>query len=144
MSVAVIPSFRVLGPEVIATSTGESSACRLIEVEWFLVTLHAEEVLTRQSLEREFLDLAETWISDHGYTSSLTELVLNPAYQRIISLGPRVVPLILRELECRPDHWFWALTVITRANPVKPEDRGNLKKMSDTWLQWGREQGYRW
>jgi hypothetical protein len=59
-------------------------------------------------------------------------------------MGTAVVPHLLRELERRPDHWFWALTAITGADPVKPEDRGKLRKMTDAWLRWGKEQGLTW
>jgi len=31
------------------------------------------------------------------------------AYQQIIDMGLAVIPLILRELEQRPNHWFAAL-----------------------------------
>jgi len=31
-----------------------------------------------------------------------------------------------------------ALSYLTGANPVAPKDRGNLKRMKDAWLRWGR------
>lgn len=34
-------------------------------------------------------------------------------------MGEAAVPLILRDLEHQPDHWFWALREITQANPVQ-------------------------
>lgn len=45
------------------------------------------------------------------------EMAMHPAYQRIIGLGPEVAPLLLRELERQPDHWFWALKALTGADP---------------------------
>jgi hypothetical protein len=69
---------------------------------------------------------------------------MHPAYQRIIGMGQPVVSLIMRELEREPDHWFWALSAITAANPVKPEQRGKLKQMAQAWIEWGRVNGYRW
>jgi hypothetical protein len=69
-------------------------------------------------------------------------MVLNSAYQRIIGLGPDVVPAILSELEARPDHWFWALTSITGVNPVPDDAAGNLNLMRQAWLDWGRKQGF--
>jgi hypothetical protein len=71
-------------------------------------------------------------------------MVLHPAYQRIIGMGTAAVPFLLCELERRPDHWFWALTAITGADPVKPEHRGKLREMANAWLKWGKEQGLRW
>ncbi|MCA1716885.1 MAG: hypothetical protein LC781_08565 [Actinobacteria bacterium] len=89
--------------------------------------------------EQEFHELVDEWRAGTRLTSSLTDVVLHPAYQTIIGLGPGAVPLILRELQDRPAPWFWALSYITRADPVKPEDAGRLKKMTEAWLEWGRQ-----
>ena len=50
---------------------------------------------------------------------------------------------MLRDLEERPRLWVWALPTITGANPVQPADAGNITKMSDSWLAWARERGYK-
>ena len=61
---------------------------------------------------------------------------------RPIALGPAVVPLLLRELERRPKHWFAALRSLTVADPVAPADRGHLGRMAESWITWGKEHGY--
>ena len=66
---------------------------------------------------------------------------MHAAYQRIIGMGPAVVPLILRDLEQKPDHWFWALRAITGDNPVKAEKCDRMKLMTQAWIQWGKEHG---
>jgi hypothetical protein len=71
-------------------------------------------------------------------------MVNHPAYQEIISLGPAVVPLILRELEQRPAQWFHALHALTGADPMDPADRGKVREIAEAWLHWGRENGYQW
>ena len=76
--------------------------------------------------------------------SIVSKMSLYPAYQRIIGMGQPVVPLILRDLEQEPEHWFWALQSITGENPVLPEQRGNLEMMAAAWLAWGKADGYRW
>jgi hypothetical protein len=55
-----------------------------------------------------------------------------------------VVPLLLRELEREPDHWFRALYALTGANPVPEGSQGNVREMALAWLHWGRQQGYQW
>ena len=94
-------------------------------------------------IELTFLELAEQWRRETGMMSLVSKMSIHPAYQRIIGMGQAVVPLILRELEQEPDHWFWALQAITGANPVRSEQRGRLKQMAEAWVQWGRENGYR-
>jgi hypothetical protein len=94
--------------------------------------------------EARFLDLVATWKRERGPHSSSARLAEHPAYQEIIGLGPEVIPLLLRELERQPDHWFRALHALTGANPVPPESRGKVREMAEAWLRWGREQGYHW
>ena len=69
-------------------------------------------------------------------------MFLVPSYQRIIGLGPSAIPLILRELENEPGHWFWALAALTGENPAAQGTAGNVDAMREAWLQWGRERGY--
>jgi hypothetical protein len=66
--------------------------------------------------------------------------MLNP-YQRIIGMGPPVVPLILEELRREPDQWFWALEAITEQNPVPQEASGKPRLMAEAWLRWGDQLG---
>ena len=61
-------------------------------------------------------------------------------------MGPRAIPLILKQLESegdQPDMWFWALRTLTNADPVSEADRGNIVRMANAWLEWGRQR-YVW
>jgi hypothetical protein len=93
-------------------------------------------------VKSEFAELARKWKSERSASSSTSDIVMHPAYQRIISLGVDVVPMILRELQSELDHWFWALSVITGENPIPVEHRGKISKMATDWLEWGRMKGY--
>ena len=97
-----------------------------------------------ESVEGRFRRLEATWTAETGYLSSYTDIVEHPAFREIIRLGEAVVPLLLRDLEQRPRLWVWALPEITGENPVPPGEGGNIAKMSETWLRWGRAKGYRW
>jgi len=89
----------------------------------------------------KFERLTREWKSQSEFLSSPTAIALLPAYQKIIGMGPDIVPLILHELEREPDQWFWALKAITDADPVPPEHAGAVDLMVEDWLRWGREQG---
>src|SRR5437588_440948 len=91
-----------------------------------------------EPIENRFRRLEAIWNAETGYLSSPTDIVENAAFQEIIGLGDAVVPLMLHDLEERPQLWVWALPAITGANPVQPEDAGNIAKMSEAWLRWGR------
>jgi len=62
-------------------------------------------------------------------------------YQAIIGMGMPVVPLILEELKREPDQWFWALEAITEENPVPGDALGNVRRMAQAWIEWGRGRG---
>ena len=99
---------------------------------------HAEHI------EPTFERLAAAWHNAVAHHSSSRIRHNHPAYQEIIGMGPTVVPLLLRDLDVNRRHWFAALASITGADPVSEEDAGDISKMTEAWLQWGRENGYRW
>ncbi|HIK12728.1 MAG TPA: hypothetical protein IGS52_21125 [Oscillatoriaceae cyanobacterium M33_DOE_052] len=84
------------------------------------------------------------WELAVGGSSFGAEKYSHPAYQEIIAMGSAAIPLLLRELEQRPNHWFEALRTIAGANPIQPSQRGRIKQMAVAWLQWGQENGYQW
>lgn len=98
----------------------------------------------REKTAERFRELLRQWKADVAPISSLTEMAMHPAYQQIIGLGREAVPLILRELEREPDHWFWALKAITGVDPVESARKGRVREMALAWLRWGREQGLKW
>jgi hypothetical protein len=101
---------------------------------------------TWQANEEElagFQTLAERWKKETAHQSNMAKKALHPAYQEIIGMGERVVPLLLAELRREPDDWFWALHAITGANPVPPTNRGNLQAMAEAWIEWGLKKGYK-
>jgi hypothetical protein len=92
-----------------------------------------------------FQGLMREWREQRGVTSSATEIAAMPPYQKIIAMGKPAIPLILTQLAAEgddPDYWFWALTALTDADPVRPEDRGNFRLMAQSWLEWGKKEGY--
>ena len=98
---------------------------------------------TATVLDRETFEmLADEWEHDRPRGADIEQMTKHPAYQRIIAMGEPVVPWLLQRLAEKPDHWFVALNAITGARPVPPESRGRIKEMTQTWLNWGRQQGY--
>lgn len=93
-------------------------------------------------LSREFTELADSWEQGRARGADLAVMTAHPAYQKIIGMGERAVPHLLKRLTAKPGHWFVALHTITGANPVPAESEGKLKAMASAWLRWGHEQGY--
>jgi hypothetical protein len=93
----------------------------------------------------KFQALVNQWRAERGARSSITQTSMLQPYQSIIGMGDSAVPLIISELKLEgddPDQWFWALRAITGANPVRPEDQGDMLRMARAWIQWAEDQGY--
>ena len=93
----------------------------------------------------QFQDFANEWKTKRGSTSSITQMSVLEPYQKIIGLGEDAVPFILAQLKSEgdePDQWFWALKMITGANPVLPEQQGDFRAMAKAWITWGENQQY--
>jgi len=94
-----------------------------------------------QDLKTEFEELVRSWSTDTAHLSSPIKLIKHPAYQRLIDLGPPVLPLILRDLAESGRFWFPALNAITGENPVPDDAAGDIERMTRAWIEWGRENG---
>jgi len=92
--------------------------------------------------EQRFTRLADQWRTETRALSSDSDIISNFSYQQIIGMGARALPLIFVELQAHGGRWFWALRAITGENPVQPEHRGNVRRMTETWLEWARERDY--
>lgn len=108
-------------------------------IQEFLAPITRQEVNTFINFQK----LALIWREATRTYSSVTQICMHPAYQSIISKGKDVIPLILEEMKERPNHWFWALSIITGDNPpIRNNQRGKIKEMTAAWLKWGEEHGY--
>jgi hypothetical protein len=92
--------------------------------------------------EAVFQHLVSQWRKETAHQSILTKKVMHPAYQRIIGMGPRAIPLILREMNRRPGHWFWALDALTQGEESPATGSKDLEEATEAWLTWGRAKNY--
>lgn len=95
-----------------------------------------------RSVEEEFIELANQWHDETDLLSSPSRITGSDTYLKIISMGRRIIPLILEDLKERGGNWYRALRIISDDDPVSVEARGNVEQMKQAWLQWGRARGY--
>src|SRR5262249_43794422 len=96
------------------------------------------EAVVNAARRRRCCGLARGWKKETGFLSSMEEKSMPSAYQRIIGMGEAAVPFILEDLsENGPADWFWALSVITDDNPITEDVAGDMRAMTEAWLQWG-------
>src|SRR5216117_2670475 len=98
-----------------------------------------------ETIEKRVVRLLGTWREQTAYLSSSTRITEQPAYQELMALGPAALPFLFRDLEQTGDgHMSKALTAITGAHPIPAEERGQVRKIAETWLRWARENRYQW
>ena len=86
-----------------------------------------------------FSDLAEEWRESTALESNLERIILDRSYQRIIGLGPEVLPYVLKDLDETHDHWFWALMAIVGDD--KAAGQTSVGAAVEAWLAWGKSTG---
>lgn len=96
-----------------------------------------------ETLAQKFDRLASNWKEQTKYLSAVSKIILHPSYQQIIAMGPVVIPFILQRMQKEPSYWFDALQALTSgADPILPNQYGNMQAMTSAWLQWGKDNGY--
>jgi len=106
------------------------------------VSWWAQVPVADRQLEQTFNKLARKWEKETAHLSFIEQMVLHPAYQEIIGLGKKAIPLILKQLKKEPNFWFWALRSLTGKDPVTKDMRGDVMAMRKAWLNWGKDNGY--
>ncbi len=97
----------------------------------------------KETVEQRVRRLLATWREETGFLSSSTALIAHPAYRELIALGTDALPFLFGDMAQTLDgHLSSALVAITGAQPVPPEEGGNIRKVAERWLAWGREHGY--
>lgn len=95
-----------------------------------------------EQLRPEFSRLANEWRRETLTAGHLSKIVMNPAYQRIMAMGPDIIPLILEELTQTPGHWFWALHNLVPEGSDPAEGCTSIREAANAWLEWGRREGF--
>lgn len=111
------------------------------ETEQVVGYVYEPDHIIAGTIEDEFERRAESWEQETEFSSSITDIVTQEDYLRIIAMGSDVVPLILRRLESSRRYWFRALELLTQAQPVPEGDLGDIEAMAARWLGWGRAHG---
>ena len=96
----------------------------------------------QKSLEEHFESLKHLWLEETKLSSNVFYTINHPAHLQIIKLGKAVVPLLLQDLKKNHNHWFYALNLITKCNPVEKDHIGRLDAMVGDWIQWGKSENY--
>lgn len=129
------------------TPREEGTGNEVKSVEWRVQQLRhdysesASITVQEAVLTEVFRVLADQWRNATRFQSSMKQSTNHPAYRAIVQLGNDIVPILLRELQRQPEPWFVALRELTGADPVTPDQRGNVRAIASAWVNWGYRHG---
>ena len=103
---------------------------------------YRDEVTVEPAVRQRFQELADLWEEETLFFSFADRAARHPACREIVSMGEAAIPLILERLQSWAGEWFSPLEEITGINPVNPDDYGNVPAMTESWVEWGRLNGY--
>lgn len=118
---------------------------RLTAEDFVIEQTPAQYLYSHEELKRKFNAHVQDWRHATGFLSAVSKKFMHPSYQKIIGMGPQVIPLILKEMEQNPTpHWFWALNALTEDNPLEPQNTANMSvnEIVGVWLEWGKREGH--
>ena len=99
------------------------------------------KVRTFASAEEKFHALSKVW---HAYNDGKSVIEYNHiAYLQVIGMGPRILPVLFRELEAGNAGWLVAIKCIAGDKAHSREMRGDSDAVVRAWLGWGQRNGYR-
>jgi hypothetical protein len=98
--------------------------------------------LLKDHREQQFQQLANRWKRETAFNGHLSKIVMHDDYQRIMAMGPDVIPFILRDLAKKPAHWFWALHNLVPDGQDPAEGLTTIEEARQAWLKWGRDNNY--
>lgn len=85
--------------------------------------------------------LCALWKQETKGYSSISKKINNKHYLKICESSPFVtVPLLLREMQTEPDHWFVALKHLTGTDPTQNCSKDcSFEEETQAWIEWGKE-----
>ena len=101
------------------------------------------EESSKEAPEARFQRLLKEWHGQIGFSSSEHVLKSRPAFLEILQMDTATVaPLVIKKIRAGEDGlWVSILEgLYPNVRPGREEDRGNSKKLEETWLKWWENQ----
>lgn len=87
----------------------------------------------------EFDRLVSQWRLETALSSSVQDKIESSFFKKIVDMKEKIIPLIINELQNRPDFLFLALELIVKDNVIPKEAKGKVDLRIDAWLNWAKE-----
>ncbi|ADV48705.1 hypothetical protein Celal_1392 [Cellulophaga algicola DSM 14237] len=84
-------------------------------------------------LNDKFKSLVELWEQNTAFESSISNIIQEDNFKKIINLGKKAVPLIIDKIEYEPSVLVWALNIIT-GKSMSSGGRETIEQICKKWV----------
>jgi len=85
-------------------------------------------------LKDKFYSLKNEWKKQTMFTSSISNIIEDPNFKRIVDMGNKVIPLIIDDIDRAPSNLVWALNIITGAI-LRTNQRLTITEACKAWVK---------
>jgi len=93
-----------------------------------------KDIVQQVHLKDKFSSLKRAWGKATMFSSSISEIVDDNNFKRIIEMGNSAIPFIIDEIDREPSNLVWALNIITGAT-IRSNQRLTITETCKAWVK---------
>lgn len=107
----------------------------LLDVEPELKNLHLDEdSFEHVYMKDKFFNLTSAWESKTKLHSSISKIIEDENFRKIVEMGDKAIPLIIEEIDKKPSTLVWALNLITQSS-LQSNQRLTVTEACSRWAK---------
>ncbi|MBA7525828.1 hypothetical protein ES705_17986 [subsurface metagenome] len=107
----------------------------LLDVEPELKNLHLDEdSFEYVYMKDKFFNLTSAWESKTKLHSSISKIIEDENFKKIVEMGDKAIPLIIEEIDKKPSTLVWALNLITQSS-LQSNQRLTVTEACSRWAK---------
>ncbi|MBA7579820.1 hypothetical protein ES708_21698 [subsurface metagenome] len=107
----------------------------LLDVEPELKNLHLDEdSFEHVYMKDKFFNLTSAWESKTKLHSSISKIIEDENFKKIVEMGDKAIPLIIEEIDRKPSTLVWALNLITQSS-LQSNQRLTVTEACSRWAK---------
>lgn len=129
------PPPRVEIPKTIMEYVESDLSEDLLDVEPELKNLHLDEdFFEHVYMKDKFFNLTSAWESKTKLHSSISKIIEDENFRKIVEMGDKAIPLIIEEIDKKPSTLVWALNLITQSS-LQSNQRLTVTEACSRWVK---------
>lgn len=89
-------------------------------------------------LKDKFNSLVDIWEQNTAFESSISNIIEDDYFKKIVDMKNKAIPLIIDEIEREPSVLVWALNIIT-GKSMSSGGRETIEQVCKKWVKYYRE-----